>query len=39
MSLRFFEKSSINQFIHQLKERPALIGTQFSIDHIWGEKN
>ena len=39
MSLRFFEKRSINQFNHQLKERRALIGAQFSIDHIWGEKS
>jgi len=37
-SLRLLEKRSINWFIHQLNERHALIGTQFSTDHIWGEK-
>jgi len=35
MSLRFFEKRSINQFKHQLKERHALNGTQFCIHHSW----
>jgi hypothetical protein len=36
MSLRFFKKRFINQFIHRLKEKHSLIGTQFFKDHVWG---
>ena len=37
--LLFFEKRFMNEFIHQLKEKHALMGYQFSIDHFLGGKN